>query len=96
MDFSKLQRQLPKAGPMAQNGTQPMALTDLPVNILEALIPGYSVISRYILAFTGFDISLLVSIAALLFAFSKGGQYLAIQLESGFRAYLMSSVYIDD
>ncbi|KAK5006420.1 hypothetical protein LTR28_006519, partial [Elasticomyces elasticus] len=96
MDFSKLQRQLPKAGPMAQNGTQPMALTDLPVNILEALIPGYSVISRYILAFTGFDISLLVSIAALLFAFSKGGRYLAIQLESGFRAYLMSSVYIDD
>lgn len=75
---------------------EPLALSDLPTNLLEALIPGYSPVSKAIATSYGFDISILVSICLVLFAVSKGGQYLFDQAENLFRSTFMSSVYIDE
>lgn len=94
MDFRKLAKAMP---PMAgTNSTETPSLTDLPPNILEALIPGYSLISRYASAYLGLDISIFVSIGIICFAVVKGGQYLYAQLETWFNSLLMSSVYIDE
>ncbi|KAK5119868.1 hypothetical protein LTR85_007194 [Meristemomyces frigidus] len=78
------------------NSTELPGLTDLPPNILEALIPGYSIISRYASAYFGLDISIFVSIGIILFAVSKGGQYLYAQLMRVFESLFMSSVFIDE
>lgn len=96
MDFRKLHRAAMPTASAAHNSSEPLALTELPVNILDALIPGYSVISRYVLELIGFDISIFVSVGVLLFASTKGLQWLRTQLEWLFRHYLVSSVYIDD
>ena len=78
------------------NATDPVSLTDLPPNILDALIPGYSIISRYILAVLGIDISLFVSLAVIGLAVTKGGQYLYGKASRTFRYLFLSSVYIDE
>lgn len=39
--------------------------TNLPKSVLEAFIPGYSLISRFILDVFGFDMSLVVSVTVL-------------------------------
>ncbi|KXT03474.1 hypothetical protein AC578_1562 [Pseudocercospora eumusae] len=89
MDFRKIAKAMPSS-----NDT--LALTDLPPNILDTLIPGYGLISRYIAATFGIDISIFVSIGIVLLAVSKGGQYLFSTLEKWFRDVFMSSVYIDE
>lgn len=95
MDFRKLARIMPE--PTAgSNTTDVPNLTELPPNILEALIPGYSIISRYAGAYFGLDISVFVSVGIILLAFTKGGQYLWNQLDRAFRYTFMSSVYIDE
>ncbi|CAK1365614.1 putative mitochondrial chaperone bcs1 [Cercospora beticola] len=95
MDFRKLVRAMP--GPqMLQNSTDPLSLTELPPNILEALIPGYGLISRYVYATLGFDPSIFVSVGLVVLAILKGGQYLYAILESWFRKAFISSVYIDE
>ncbi|PPJ54612.1 hypothetical protein CBER1_06186 [Cercospora berteroae] len=95
MDFRKLVRAIP--GPQTlQNGTDPLSLTELPPNILEALIPGYGLISRYVYATLGFDPSIFVSVGLVMLAILKGGQYLYSILELWFRKAFISSVYIDE
>ena len=94
MDFNKLSRVLPSAGSM--NGTQQLNLTDLSPTILDALIPGYSVISKYMQTVFGIDISLFVTIGVIFLAVSKGGRYLFSQIERAFRYLLVSSIYIED
>lgn len=95
MDFRKLAKAFP-ASNVSVDGAEPLSLTDLPSNLLEALIPGYSVVSRAISSSYGFDISIVVSICLLLFAASKAGQYLFEQAENVFRTTFMSSVFIDE
>ncbi|KAK4621326.1 hypothetical protein CLAFUW4_06717 [Fulvia fulva] len=92
MDF----RRLAKVAETTGNSTDPSALTQLPSNILEALIPGYGPISRYILSTLGIDISIFVSIALILVIGTRGGQYLFERGESLFRKLVLSSAYIDD
>ncbi|KAM0708073.1 hypothetical protein Q7P35_004722 [Cladosporium inversicolor] len=77
------------------NGTQPVGL-DLSPNLLNTLIPGYSIISHFTYRFLGIDISLFVTIGALLLAVTKGGKYLLDQFENAFRYLFISSVYIDE
>ncbi|KXT09026.1 hypothetical protein AC579_10183 [Pseudocercospora musae] len=89
MDLRKMANAMPSS-----NHT--LALTDLPPNILEALIPGYGLISRYIAATLGIDIGIFVSIGIVLLALSKGGEYLFSTLEMWARDLFMSSVYIDE
>ena len=91
MDLRKLSRALPSG-----NSTANASLTDLPPNILDALIPGYSLISKYILLATGVDISLFVSLVVIGLAGTKGGQYLYGKASRAFRYLFLSSVYIDE
>lgn len=77
------------------NDTQPAGL-DLSPNLLNTLIPGYSIISHFTYKFLGIDISIFVTIGALILAATKGGQYLLNQSEAAFRYLFLSSVYIDD
>lgn len=77
------------------NGTA-TNLTELPSNILEAFIPGYSLISRFILDAFGFDISLVVSIGLLAFAVITSVTYVWDKAFSLFQDSYMSNVYIDD
>ncbi|KAK5137793.1 hypothetical protein LTR08_007365 [Meristemomyces frigidus] len=95
MDFRKLARAIP--APITDtNNTSLPGLTDLPPNILEALIPGYSIISRYVSAYLGVDISIFVTMGILCVAGSKVGQYLYYQLMGVFNSTFTSSVYIDE
>lgn len=47
--------------------TPPMNLTNLPNSVLETFIPGYSLVSRFILVAFGFDVSLVVSVSVVIF-----------------------------
>ena len=96
MDFRRLGELLPDASSPAANGTQTLTLTELSPNILEALVPGYGLISRYIASTFGLDISLFVSAGLLLFATWKAGQYAYHQLSQLFTYFFMSSVHIDE
>ncbi|KAK5728402.1 hypothetical protein LTR15_001538 [Elasticomyces elasticus] len=92
MDFRKLARMMPEG----TNGTSTANLTDLSPNILEALIPGYSIISRYASIYLGLDISVFVVTGIIVLALTKGGSYLWAQIERFFSDIFMSSVYIDE
>ncbi|KAK6404573.1 hypothetical protein LTR95_018852, partial [Oleoguttula sp. CCFEE 5521] len=94
MDFRKLSRALPSME--GTNSSHPLNMTDISPNILDALIPGYSLISTYCQSAFGLDISIFVTLGVLAIAVSKGGRYILEQLEAGFRYFLVSSVYIDD
>lgn len=95
MDFRRLSKAMPS---MSANSTstQPFNLTEMSPNLLDALVPGYSVLSRSIAAYLGIDISIFVTIGAILFAVLKGGQYLSSRVEQAFRWAFISSVYIDE
>lgn len=95
MDFRKLSRAMPLAQ-SSSNSSEPLSLTDLPPNILDALIPGYSIFSRYVQAAFGVDISLFVSLAVIGLALTKGGQYVYGKSTRAFRYLFLSSVYIDE
>lgn len=84
-----------KAIPPATNGTQPTDF-DFSPNVLNTLIPGYSIISHYASTYLGIDISLFVIAGALILGVTKGGKYLFDQLEAAFRYLFLSSVYIEE
>ncbi|KAF2801708.1 P-loop containing nucleoside triphosphate hydrolase protein [Mytilinidion resinicola] len=94
MDFSKLQRAF-KSG---ENGTQIQTsnLTNLPSNILEAFIPGYSLISKVILDTFGFDVGIVVSVGLIAFALLTSITFLWSKASRLFQKYCMSSVFVDD
>jgi len=81
--------------PADSNGTQPTDF-DLSPNVLNTLIPGYSIISHYASTYLGIDISLFVIAGGLILAATKGGKYLFDQLEAAFRYLFLSSVYIEE
>ncbi|KAK2875951.1 hypothetical protein FQN49_001493 [Arthroderma sp. PD_2] len=67
---------LPNAlGATASNSSAQMNLTQLPNNILDAVLPGYSVISGFIFQITGFDISVAVSLSVLIFTVTTAWVY---------------------
>lgn len=94
MDFRKLSNALPSMD--RTNSSQPLNITDISPNILDALIPGYTLISTYCLSAFGLDITLFVTLGVLLIAISKGGSYILDQAEQIFRYFFVSSVYISD
>jgi len=80
------------AEPFANNSTN---ITQLPANILEAFIPGYSLISKFFLDALGFDITLLVSICFLGFGLATGLTLAWKVFYRQFEEYCMSSIRID-
>lgn len=93
MDFRRLSK---ISLPQGSNSTDSATLTDIPTNILDALVPGYSLISKYLQAAFGIDISLFVSLAVIFLAVTKGGQYVYYRLTRTFRYLFLSSVYIEE
>ena len=91
MDFSKFRMVLNTS----ENGTQ-TNLTNLPSNVLEAFIPGYSLISKFILDVFGFDVGIVVSIGLILFAVVTSATYVWNKAFSFFSQFFMSSVFVDD
>lgn len=92
MAFDKGFRSLFSAPPSRDNDT---SLAQLPVNILEAFIPGYSIISKFLLEALGFDVTLVVSICFLLFALGTAVRYLWKHAYDLFKCYGMSSITIE-
>lgn len=95
MDFRRLAKALPSQL-NDSNNTDPLSITDLPPSILETLIPGYGLISRYILTSFGLDISIFVSIGLVAWIVVKGSTYLFDIIERAFRSTFIASVYIDE
>ena len=77
----------------ADNSTT--SVTHLPVNILEAFIPGYSLISKFLLDSLGFDITLLVSVCFLLFGLLTSLKFTWKHASEQFNEYFMISIRID-
>ena len=71
------------------------SVTQLPANILEAFIPGYSLISKFLLDSLGFDITLLVSICFLIFGLATSLKFAWKHTSAQFTEYFMSNIRID-
>jgi mitochondrial chaperone BCS1 len=89
MDFSKL------LASNAKNGNISQSLHFAP-SILEAVVPGYSLFSRFALEAFGFDIGIFVSIALLVAGLYTSIKYFGRSFSSFSEEYLISSVLIDD
>lgn len=77
------------------NNTAIPGIAHLPTSILDAFIPGYSFISKYLLDVFGFDISIIVSVLVLGFALTTGVHYIYRHLWASFLKYFTASVVID-
>jgi mitochondrial chaperone BCS1 len=69
-------------------------ITHLPSTILDTFIPGYSIVSKYILDAFAFDISIISSICVLAFASSFGGQFIMKHISQKFFSYFSASITI--
>ena len=92
MPFDTGFRSLLSAPQSTDNDT---SLTQLPVNILEAFIPGYSIISQFLLETLGFDVTIVVSVCFLVFALVTAVRYLWKNAYDLFQRYGMSSITIE-
>ncbi|ERF75883.1 hypothetical protein EPUS_01249 [Endocarpon pusillum Z07020] len=80
---------------VSSNDTTIPGIGHLPTSILDAFIPGYSFISKYLLDVFGFDISIIVSVLVLGFACTTGVHYIYRHLWASFLTYFTASVVID-
>jgi chaperone BCS1 len=69
-------------------------ITHLPSTILDTFIPGYSLVSKYILDTFAFDISIIASLCVLVFASTFGGQFVMKHISQQFFSYFSASVTI--
>ena len=77
------------------NSSTTASITKLPVNILEAFIPGYSIISGFLYDVLGFDVTLVVSVALLLFGLVTSLSFLWRHAYSQFQLYFTSTITIE-
>lgn len=77
------------------DGNATSTITKLPVNLLEAFIPGYSVISGFLLDAIGFDVTILVSVCVLLFGLATSTRYIWSHAREIFDEYCMSYIRIE-
>lgn len=91
MDF----RNLRSASRSVGNISEPLDLQKLPVSILEAVFPGYGLVSRFLYQNSGIDISSLVSLAITIFAILTALRYSWKWSRSSLSNFFMASVFID-
>lgn len=77
----------------AENSTA--SITQLPANLLEAFIPGYSVISNFVLEALGIDITLVVSVCLLLFGLITASTFLWRHAFDLFEKFCMSAISVE-
>ena len=78
---------------LSENSTA--SITQLPANLLEAFVPGYSVISKFLFDALGIDITLIVSVCLLLFGFISAASILWRHADTQFSKYFMSSISVE-
>ena len=93
MSFGRNLHSLPTIAAANPNDTG--SITQLPANILEAFIPGYSIISRFLLEVLGFDITVAVSVCFLIFGLATSIKYLWKNAYEYFKTYFMSFISIE-
>lgn len=93
MSFGRSFQSLPTISPSGVNTTG--SITQLPANILEAFIPGYSIISRFLLEALGFDVTVVVSVCFLTFGLTTSIKYLWNNAYEYFKTYFMSFISIE-
>lgn len=81
--------------PSSSQNNLTSSLTQLPANLLEAFIPGYSIVSRFLLEALGFDVTLVVSTCLLVFGLYKGVNFIWSHAYAQFRTYFMSFISVD-
>ena len=91
MDF----RHLRSASRNVGNVSEPLDLQNLPSSILEAVFPGYGIISRFVYQTLGFDISNLVSLAITVVAVATAVRYSWKWSRSSLSQFFITSVFID-
>lgn len=91
MDLFYLGRQLITALPSG-NGTD---VSDLPIKLLEALVPGYTLFANAAQQWLGFDVRLIMSCIAFFFIAKSTVDFLYSRLYQTFLAYFTSSVHIE-
>ena len=92
--LQKIARQIPD-GSQGGNATSSPNITHLPDTILEAIIPGYSLLSGLMQAMFGFDAAVLFSVVAMVAAAITGGQYIFKRLKAVFLQYFTCTIHID-
>ena len=93
MSFSNSFQALRSTNLTPENGT--ISLAHLPANLLEALIPGYSIISGFLRDVLGFDITLVVSVFAFVFGLYTAVKFIWKHAYAQFQEYFMSFICID-
>ncbi|KAL8923437.1 MAG: hypothetical protein Q9172_003134 [Xanthocarpia lactea] len=72
-----------------------VSVTQLPANILDAFIPGYPVISKFIRDSFGFDISIVVSLSLLAFGLFTAARFIWHYAYEYFQDYFTSYICIE-
>ena len=89
-------RHLPKLPPASDSSDNTTgSITQLPANILEVFIPGYSIISRFLLEALGFDVTVVVSVCFLIFGLAVSVRFLWNHAYAYFQTYFMSFISIE-
>ncbi|CAD0028284.1 unnamed protein product [Aureobasidium pullulans] len=91
MDFLYIGRQIMEALPSG-NGTE---VSDLPIKLLEAVVPGYSLFATTVQQWLGFDISLVMTYVAFFFIAKRAFDFLWSRSYKTFLDHFSSSVHID-
>jgi chaperone BCS1 len=91
MDLLYLGRQLITALPSG-NGTD---VSDLPIKILEAIVPGYSLFANIAQQWLGFDVSLVMTCIAFFFIAKRTVDFIWTRVYKTFLDHFTSSVHID-
>ena len=92
MDMRRVGRVLNQAH-ANNNSSQPFQLT---TSLLEAFVPGYSIVSKVVLDTLGFDIGVLVPIILFLFTFYTSTRFFWRNIASLFNEYCVAYIYFDD
>lgn len=69
--------------------------SDIPIKILESVVPGYGAASRFLLHYFSIDISLYVSVFAILYALNKVAKFLFSLIKASFFQYCTATIHID-
>ncbi|CAD0020710.1 unnamed protein product [Aureobasidium pullulans] len=91
MDFLYIGRQIMEALPSG-NGTE---VSDLPIKLLEAVVPGYSLFATTVQQWLGFDISMVMTCVAFFFIAKRAFDFLWSRSYKTFLDHFSSSVHID-
>ncbi|KAH0323319.1 P-loop containing nucleoside triphosphate hydrolase protein, partial [Aureobasidium melanogenum] len=91
MNLFYLGRQLTTALPFG-NGTD---VSDLPIKLVEAVVPGYSLFANVAQQWLGFDVSLVMTCIAFFFIAKRAVGFVWVRVYGTFLNHFTSSVHID-